>query len=170
MEFSDRVFSDELRDLVSKKKEILIEEKVSNVINASPIVRIYCYKDSLGIRIFEDEEDLLYYYSKYAIKDSEVYVSEFLGDVLGNTDVIRRIFIDGSYQICSVRSLESYSLLDLEKFLSTGLLSWNIVFGSLRDDVLAFKKRGIQFKDEVYFEEEVYDRFKDYGRKKVLDK
>lgn len=168
MKLYSEIFSQELIDIISERKGISIESKDLNLLNLSPLLRIYCYQDSLGFRIFEDEQDLLYFCSKYSNKDCEVYVSEFLGDVLDNTDVIRRIFLDGSTQICVVRDYQTFSVLELDNYISTGGLFWSFTFGDLKDECIAFKKRGIHFQNDVYYEEETYDRFKEYGRSKLL--
>ncbi len=165
----NNIFSDSLCEVISNKREVLIENNSAHyVINVNPILRLYCYKDKAGFRFFEEEEDLVYFYSKYASKDSEVYVSEFLGDVFGCTDVIRRVFLDGSYQICALRDIDSYSVMNLNEFVSSNQVIWDFQFGSLREECIAFKRKGIEFRNDVYFERDVYDRFKDYAKRKVL--
>lgn len=166
MKLSGKEYLDELSRLVNEKKGILMHDLSKMKVN--PLVKVYCYKDSLGIRFFDSEEDLIYFYGKYASKNGEFYVSEYLGDVFGETDVIRRVFID-SIQICTLRDLETYSVLEVEHYLSTGEVLWSFTFGNLRSEYLAFKKRGVDFQSDLYFEDDTYDRFKEFGRRKVLD-
>ena len=174
MSLNDKAFSSELLDVISRKlnSEVNSRESYEEVMKhlLFPSVRIHYYQGILGKRFFQDAEDLIYYLNHHAEKSGVVCALEYLGNSFGSEDVIRIVNQDGSFKICALRDEETYSVLDMEALRKTGSIVWNFEFGSLRDEVLALRNAGVNFKSDIFLERgDLFDRFKAFASGHVGD-
>lgn len=170
MSLNDKAFSGELLDVISRKlnSEINSRESYEEVMKhlLFPSVRIYYYQGILGKRFFQDVDDLIYYLDRHAEKSGVVCALEYLGNSFGSEDVIRIVNPDGSFKICALRDEETYSVLNVETLRKTGFIVWNFEFGSLRDEVLALRNVGVNFKSDIFLERgDLFDRFKAFANR-----
>lgn len=174
MNLQDEIFSSELLEVTSRKNIELESDRDKKEISdlmkklLFPTLRIYIYKGTLVTRSFDTESDLINYINRHGDRYGTVCAVEYLGNVLRNEDVIRRINLDGSFEICAPYDEGSYSVLDLDRFNSTGGVMWSNFFGSLRTECTALKSFGVTFSNDVYPENaDLYDRFKEFGKDRV---
>lgn len=121
---------------------------------SNPIVRLYGCTNMSNNLFFDTEEELMEYAKNNNIKLENIYVLDYIGEVAGRSDVIRKSTINDSTLYTPI-DIDGYATYNLEKSYAKHSYIWEYNYGDLKEEIAAFRKRGIIFENNPYKE---YDK------------
>lgn len=124
-----------------------------NPVNKDPLtdmpefkMRLYGFQDTF----FDTEDELIEYVKNHNSTVDNVCVIDFLGDVAGQSDVIRITSKSGKQILYTVVDEDGYGIYNQERSIYKGEYVWEYNYGSISKMYSAFRDRGIIFEDDVY--------------------
>lgn len=99
---------------------------------------------------FESKEQLKNFIENNDTTFGDVCKIEFLGNILGRSDVIRRTLLNGNTKLYTITDEKGYAIYNYGNSLYFNNYIWNFEFGSLKDFYQALKDNGIEFEDDIY--------------------
>lgn len=112
-------------------------------------LRLYGVFNIYGSTYFDTPEDIKSYILRNKISKRNVYIMEFLGNFAGRCDVIRKVYADHS-TILAVCDELGYVECNIERSSRESNCVWEYYEGDLRQEYDAFRKKGIQFENDIY--------------------
>lgn len=161
-----------------KKKQMLKNLKAINKIlehtKEEPQMRLYGLFADYSTTIFDQKEYLIDYITKHDMNSMvchEIYVLDYLGNVAGRLDVIRKTNSEGHTHLYTAIDRDGYGIYNRELSIRDGKFIWEYNEGSIEFMYDAFRRRGIVFERDVYAEiekeeEERIQFMKEYWHKR----
>lgn len=116
----------------------------------TPQMRLYGIFGAFHSVFFDTEEELAEYIQNNDTSLGCVCVIEFLGNVAGCNDVVRKTSKDGLSILYTVVDEDGYGIYNSERSTYRGEFTWEYHHGSLKEIYSAFRDRGIVFTDDIY--------------------
>lgn len=110
-----------------------------------PVIRLYGFSGIYGSVYFDTEKELIEYAKTHSITYGVFCILDYLGDLAGKSNVIRKTYDDGYFKLYSPIDNDSCYSYNYEKSYCCGEYIWNKIEGNLNDEFLAFKRRGFKF-------------------------
>ena len=82
----------------------------------------------------------------------DVCVIDYLGNVAGRSDVIRKTYKSGKSKLYAACDEDGYAIYNFERSTYRGEFVWEYNHGSIREMYSAFRDRGISFENDIYDE------------------
>jgi len=109
----------------------------------APQMKLYSFLGYVTKAFFDTEEELTEYTKNHDTRFGDISTVEFLGNVLGHTDVIRIINKNGTERIVTAINKNIYAVYNPDS-------EWVNLHGDLSAIYEAFRDRGISFADDTY--------------------
>lgn len=140
-----KIFSDELIETL-ETKNVNPLTKIPK-----PQMRLYGFSGVFSA-YFDTEEELIEWVKTHNTKFGDICIIDYLGDVAGCSDVIRKTYKSGKSKLYVACNEDGYGTYNFERSTYRGEFVWEYSHGSLREMYSAFRDRGISFKNDVYGE------------------
>lgn len=151
-----RIFFDNIKkgDTIVNDKyaETVIFNDVKEKVNINPlselpnpIIRLYGFSGIDKSVYFDTENELIEYASTHNITYGVFCILDYLGDLAGKSNVIRKTYDDGYFKLYSPIDNDSCYSYNYEKSYCCGEYIWNKIEGNLNDEFLAFCRRDLSF-------------------------
>ena len=160
-----KMFSDELIETLETNKkdnstgEILKRLCDGDPKNVNPLteipepqMRLYGFSGAFNSAYFDTEEELIEWVKNHNIQFGDICVIDYLGNVAGRSDVIRKTYKSGKSILYAACDEDGYGIYNLERSAYRGEFVWEYNHGSLREMYSAFRDRGISFENDIYDE------------------
>ncbi len=79
-----------------------------------------------------------------------LYTVDYLGEVAGRHDVIKKTYPTGKYELLTAIDMDRYAIYSQYRSLAEDKSIWNYNYGNLREVHNEFRKRGIEFSKDLY--------------------
>lgn len=99
---------------------------------------------------FDTKEDLISYCESKDISIDNAYILEYIRNVAGRSDVIRRTSTDGKSLFYTAVDENGYGIYNHERSVYRGEFIWEFNYGHIRGICTPFRDRGIVFENDVY--------------------
>lgn len=163
MKNDEKMFFDELREVLNNQKPIIevgCSKEVQRLVDgepayvnplnelSEPIMRLYGLLFKSGsIIYFDTKDELIDYIKTNGIYSSLVCLIDYLGEVAGRCDVIKRTTIDGTSILYTNINKNSYGVYNPNRSFYKGEYVWEYNRGNIEEMYNEFKKRGIIIKE-----------------------
>jgi len=163
MKNDEEMFFDELREVLKNQKPIIgvgCSKDVQRLVDGDPvnvnplkeiplpIIRLYGLSFKSGnIIYFDTKGELIDYIKTNCLYSSIVCLIDYLGEVAGRCDVIRRTAIDGTSNLYTNVNENGYGVYNSNRSFYKGEYVWEYNRGNLEEMYTEFKKRGITIKE-----------------------
>lgn len=158
-----QLFSDELIETIEKKSEenslattmrrmIDGDPKNINPLEKLPEAqkRLYGFSGLYKSAYFDTEDELIEYIKTNNTQFGSICVIEYLGNVAGKSDVIRKIYRDNKSVLYAVVDEDGYVIYNNERSIYRGEFVWEYNHGKIESEYSAFRDRGIVFENDIY--------------------
>lgn len=133
----------EIKEPIHENVEASNEEEDYKTSLPTPQMRLYSFLGYVNKAFFDTEDELTEYIGSHDTRFGDISKVEFLGNALGQTDVIRIIYKDGRNEILTVINQNSYAIYNPNS-------TWEYRHGNLRAIYQAFRDRDVTFTDDIY--------------------
>lgn len=99
---------------------------------------------------FKTKEELMDYCQKKNIPFDDTYILDYLGNVAGRSDVIRKIDYNGQSHLYTAIDTDGYAIYNEARSTYRGEFVWEYEYGDIRSFYNSFRSRGIRFSHDVY--------------------
>lgn len=163
MKNDEKMFFDELKEVLNNQKPIIevgCSKEVQRLVDGEPvninpltelpepIMRLYGLLFKTGnIIYFDTKEELIDYIKTYGSYFSVVCLIDYLGEVAGRCDVIKKTTIDGTSILYTNVNKNSYGVYNPNRSFYKGEYVWEYNRGNIEEMYSSFKKRGIIIKE-----------------------
>lgn len=160
-----KMFSDELIETLETKEE---DNPIGDILkkfcdgepkNVNPLteipdpqMRLYGFSGAFNSAYFDTEEELIEWVKNHNTDFGDVCVIDYLGNVAGRSDVIRKTYKSGKSNLYVACDEDGYGIYNFERSTYRGEFVWEYNHGSLREMYSAFRDRGISFENDIYDE------------------
>ena len=160
-----KMFSDELIETLETKEE---ENSFGDILkricdgepkNVNPLteipepqMRLYGFSGAFNSAYFDTEKELIEWVKNHDTDFGDVCVIDYLGNVAGRSDVIRKTYRSGKSNLYVACDEDGYGIYNFERSTYRGEFVWEYNHGSLREMYSAFRDRGISFENDIYAE------------------
>lgn len=141
-------------DEKSKNYELIGKDPLNSLPN--PQMRLYGYSGVFENLFFDTEEELMEYLRVQNIQPNGKSVIDYLGNVLGRSDVIRLTDNNGKQTFYTAIDNDGYATYHHEKSMNKKEFIWEYNYGDLREIYSAFRSRGASFENDIYAKEDEY--------------
>ena len=122
-------------------------EHKSGIVNINPLkdipkslIRLYGFTGVYQNIYFNTEEELNEYINNHSTVYGDVCILDYLGNVAGFNNVIRKTYDDGYFVLYSQVEENKYAIYNYEKSAILGKYIWNYVDGNLNEEYNALMK------------------------------
>lgn len=115
-----------------------------------PQMRLFGFSGAFKSAFFDTEEELLEYVQKNDTSFGDVCIIEYLGNVAGCSDVIRKVKRNGKKVLYTAVDEDGYGIYNYERSVYRNEFIWEYSHGSISEMYSAFRDRGITFEDDIY--------------------
>ena len=160
-----KMFSDKLIETLETKEE---DNSIGDILkrfcdgepkNVNPLteipepqMRLYGFSGAFNSAYFDTEEELIEWVKNHNTDFGDVCVIDYLGNVAGRSDVIRKTYKSGKSNLYAACDEDGYGIYNFERSTYRGEFVWEYNHGSLREIYSAFRDRGISFENDIYDE------------------
>jgi len=116
----------------------------------TPQMRLYGFSGAFKSAFFDTEAELEEYLKTHDTSFGGTCVIEYLGNVAGRSDVIRKTSKNHKPMLLTVCDRERYGIYNEERSIYRGEFIWEYTDGNIKDMYSAFRDRGIVFEDDIY--------------------
>ncbi|MBQ7140023.1 MAG: hypothetical protein IJO32_00805 [Bacilli bacterium] len=139
-------------DKIFSQKSSVINSKNINPLIEIPNAKMKLYEiDGISDSIFFDTIDEL---EKYIISNMiyfyKFYITEFMGDMAGESNVIRKSTKSGMATLYTMCDINGYKIYNPERSIYEGKFIWEYVPGKIDELYKAFRERGIVIENDIY--------------------
>lgn len=131
-------------DLHASKMKYLNEKNRININPLKnipkPLVRLYGFCGIYQNVYFPSEEELLEYINNNNTIYGDACILDYLGEVAGFDNVIRKTYDDGYFVLYCQLDEEKYAIYDYEKSVYYNKFIWNYVKGNLNEEYNSLMK------------------------------
>lgn len=110
------------------------------------IMRLYYVWTKSNNRVYLSAEEL----NKEDKNIKVLYTVDYLGDVAGRHDVIKKNYPAGKFELLTAIDMDGYAIYSPHRSLAEDTPIWNYNYGNLREIYNEFRKRGIKFSNDLY--------------------
>lgn len=160
------IFSNELLQAIEEKEDKRRKNKTITALkrmidgepkNVNPLkeipepqMRLFGFSGVFKSAFFDTEDELLEYVKSNNTTLGDVCIIEYLGNVAGRSDVIRKNNRNGKKVFYTAVDEDGYGIYNHERSVYKGEFVWEYSHGSISEMYSAFRDRGITFEDDIY--------------------
>lgn len=134
-------------------------------------MKIYAFFGTSNSHFFNTEEELEEYKRNEDTSFCIFSTIEYIEEMAGRKDVFKITTEDGKILYYTIIDGMGYAIYNERKSIEEGRFVWEYEYGDLKEIYKEFKKRGINFENDIYEQEEqIYSSFEEHKKKLIKEK